>query len=488
MNPHVECRPPGHPEGEVGLAYLDRNNLYGEAMSYKMPEGEPVFLRSGLDERLPTFHELQEATSHNDMFEFGEDLAKAFKDKVPWFDTDMGEVTKSIMEIPEDGDYGYLFEVDLEYPRELHDLHNDYPFCPESKLPPDPSPFTRQSFREAGHDRFATKKLILDLNDKTEYVIHYRYLQLAIKHGLRVKRLHRVLRFKQSYWLRDYVNFNTEKRRGAKNSIEKEFYKLMTNSVFGKMLENVRDQRDIAFIFPDQKWNAIKFASHPIYKAHRVIVPGRLMAMEKARTCVKMNKPILVGQAILDISKMIMARFHYETMLPYFGPERLRLMYTDTDSLVYAIQAGTRTVAEDLLQLHLTHNVFDLSEMDDDTEFMEMGRAISESDEAYKKWKTRNEKALGFMKDEMHGIPSDAFTALRSKMYSVKLARPMMQRHHNPKKAAAGKVKPKCEHTKHKGIPDKVELTYQQYVDTYRDVRGIEKVRGIVVNDVELND
>jgi len=125
----------------------------------------------------------------------------------------------------------YILEVDLEYPQ-VHDEHIDLPFCPMCDKPPS----KRQN------------KLLASLYDKKRYVIHYRNLQQSTRHGLHVAKIHRVLQFAQSAWLRDYIEFNTNFRTRATNDFEKNLYKLMNNAVFDKTMENVRNYVDVKLL------------------------------------------------------------------------------------------------------------------------------------------------------------------------------------------------------------------------------------------------
>ena len=135
-----------------------------------------------------------------------------------------------------DGKKELILEVDLEYPQELHDLHNDYPVAPEKvKVSNDMlSGYCKKIAEKYKISIGLVSKLIPTLTDKKECMLHYRNLQLYLDLGLKIKKVHRVLKFDQSPWLKQYIDFNTEKRKHAKNSFEKDLFKLMNNSVFGK--------------------------------------------------------------------------------------------------------------------------------------------------------------------------------------------------------------------------------------------------------------
>ena len=135
-----------------------------------------------------------------------------------------------------------MLEVDLKYPDKLHELHNDYPLAPE-KLAVSSDMLSKYCKKIA--DKYEikvgdVKKLIPNLGNKTNYVVHYRNLQLYLSLGMKLTKIHRVLKFKQSDWMKKYINFNTEKRTNAANSFEKYFFKLMINSVYVKTIENLR--------------------------------------------------------------------------------------------------------------------------------------------------------------------------------------------------------------------------------------------------------
>ena len=140
----------------------------------------------------------------------------------------------------EDSDTGYLLEVDIEYPKKLHEKHRDLPFLPIKK-----------------------DKLLTTLEDKERYVVHIQALKQALLHGLKLKKVHRVISFRQKEWLKPYIDKNTELRKNAKNEFEKDFFKLMNNAVFGKAMENIRNRRDIKLVTTEERRK--KLVSQPNY-------------------------------------------------------------------------------------------------------------------------------------------------------------------------------------------------------------------------------
>ena len=205
---------------------------------------------------------------------------------------------------------GYVLEVDVKYLRELHDLHNDLPFMCEK-------------IRVSG-----VEKLVPNLHDKKKYVIHVKALKQALDHGLVLEKIHRVTQFKQSAWMKEYIDFNTRLRTVAKNDFEKDFYKLMNNSVFGKTMENIRKHRDIKLV--NNKEDYLKQVMKPNFKGG-VSMGADLVSCEMGKVKVKMNKPVYLGQAILDLSKTIMYEFHYDYMKRKYNKNNLKLLYMDTD-------------------------------------------------------------------------------------------------------------------------------------------------------------
>ena len=181
---------------------------------------------------------------------------------------------------------GYILEVDVEYPKDLHGLHSDLPFLSE---------------------RMKTSKcskLVCNLYDKKNYVVHIR----ALNHGLILKNVHKIIQFNQEAWLNEYIDMNTELRKQAKNDFEKDFFKLMNNSVFGKTMENVRKHRVIKLVTTDKRTNYL--VPEPNYHSTKWFSQC-LLATEMKKIKVKMKKPIYLGLSILEISKALMYQFWY---------------------------------------------------------------------------------------------------------------------------------------------------------------------------------
>ena len=225
-NPQVPDFDPSQPT--TWLTYLDMNNLYGTSMSEPLPERD--------------FHWLN--------FEEIEQL-------------DLDQVS-------DDSETGYILEVDLNYPEQLHDSHNDYPMAAESvKVTKDMlSPHTRKLGKALNMKHTASTKLVPNLGPKKNYVLHYRNLKQYLSHGLKLTKVHRVLGFTQSLWLKSYIDFNTQKRRNAKNNFEKDFFKLMNNSVFGKTMENMRKRVHVELVNTSKRLR--KLCAKPNFQSFKI--------------------------------------------------------------------------------------------------------------------------------------------------------------------------------------------------------------------------
>ena len=146
------------------------------------------------------------------------------------------------------------------------------------------------------------EKLVCSIENKEKYVIHIRALKQALNNGLKLKMVHRVIKFQQKAWLKSYIDMNTKLRKEAKNEFEKDFFKLMNNSVFGKTMGNVRKHKDIKLLTTEER--RIKLVSEPNYHTAKKFSEN-LLAIEMKKAKVKMNKPLYLGMSILDISKTL---------------------------------------------------------------------------------------------------------------------------------------------------------------------------------------
>ena len=174
------------------------------------------------------------------------------------------------------------------------------------------------------------KKLVCSLLNTNKYVTHIKSLKQALNHGLKLKKIYRIIEFNQEAWLEPYIETNTELRKLADNPFDKDFFKLINNAVFGKTTENFRKHGNIKLVTRD------KLVSEPNYHTMNYISKD-LSIIEMKKTKIKMNKPIYLGLSILDISKILMYKFWYDYMKPKYDND-VKLCYMDTDSFVMNIK------------------------------------------------------------------------------------------------------------------------------------------------------
>ena len=151
-------------------------------------------------------------------------------------------------------DKGFIFEVDLDYPEQLHDLHDTYPLAPEHVKVNDGMLSTyQQKLAEDLGVKIGGDKLCLTLSPKNKYICHYRNLKQYIELGLKITKVHRILKFNQGPWLKEYIDLNTSLRKQANSKFEQDFAKLMNNSFFGKTCEDVRKYKNIKIVNDPEK-------------------------------------------------------------------------------------------------------------------------------------------------------------------------------------------------------------------------------------------
>ena len=318
------------------IQYLEANNLYGKARTEKLPVKG---------------------------FSWTDDISKIDEDFVKVYDKNNNK--------------GYILDINIDYPSKLQNLHSDLPFLLERMVINN------------------TKKLVCNLNDKKNYIVHINVLKQTLDHGLKLKKVHRVIEFEQEAWLKEYIDVNTELRKKANNDFEKDFFKLMNNAVFGKTMENVRKHSDIKLVKYDKKRN--KLVSEPNFHINRIfLIDNNLAIIEMRKVKVKMNKPIYLGLSILDISKITTYEFWYDYVKIKYH-DNARLCYMDTDSFVVNIK--TKNVYKAIRQ--------DVNKRFDTSNYT-FDRPLPTG---------INKKVIGLMEDELGGDIITEFVALRPKAY-----------------------------------------------------------------------
>ena len=325
-----------NPEKEnIYIQYLDANNLYGWAMSQPLP--------------VDGFKWMSEPELQN------------------WNNLGDGK--------------GCILEVDIEYPENLHDTHNEYPLAPER-------------LRVNKVD-----KLIPNLNNKEKYVIHHRSLKQYLDLGLKLTKIHRGVKFNERAWLKDYIQLNTDLRTKGTTEFEKDFFKLMNNSVFGKTMENIRNRIDVRLVTEEKELE--KLVKKPNFDRINTFTKD-LVAVHMKKATIKLHKPIYLGMSILDLSKTLMYEFHYDYIKPKYG-NNASLLFTDTDSLCYDIKTQNfyKDISNDVTKRFNTSNY---------NENHPSGIPTG-----------MNKKVIGMMKDEAGGKQIIEFVGLRSKLYAYKM-------------------------------------------------------------------
>ena len=346
-------------------------------------------------------------------------------------------IIQHILSLSAQSDYGYFLEVDLEYPSHLHEFHQDYPLAPEKceKLLDELSPFTQKIVKEnqLKHSVGFTK-LMCTLGCKKQYVLHYRNLQLYMDLGMTLKKVHRILKFKQAPIMKEYIEFNSHKRSLAKNDFDSGLYKLLSNSLYGKTMERADNRTMIKLVHDLEQYE--KYVSMVTMKSCKFINPD-LVSLELKHPLLKIDKPVYLGVAILDLAKYYMYHFHYYVMKDFYK-HKARLLYTDTDSLLYEVQ--TDDLYADL-KLNFPTEKFDFSNYDPN----------------HPLFCVDNKRVPGCFKDETKGHVIEKFVGLRSKMYAIKV------KDHDEVKAAKGVKKSVIQ-----------QLKFEDYVHCLLDSKILE--------------
>jgi hypothetical protein len=410
------------------ILYFDVNNLYGWAMSQMLPYGQYRWLLT------------QDKTQE--------------------------ELLRMILSHAEEDPTGFIVEVDGEFPDEVHDPLAQFPPCPTNTPIPEHciSPFLKQLYTKFSTDEHKVKhdhktpKLVCSLSPKTQYKVYYKSLQQYVKLGFKVTKIHRILAFSQAKWLAQYVQYNTRKRAKAKTKFEKDFYKLIVNAIYGKFIQDNRKFTGVEAFFSD--YQHYKETWDPNITDFRIINEDFVLA-NKQRGSINLNNPIIIGAVILDHAKWLMYDYWYQKLIPIFG-HRIKLIFTDTDSLCVHIQSP------DVMQELKAHDFFqhfDLSDWPKDDSFHGASHIDPTTQKPVGYFNPVNMKVVGKVKEETaeHRRYIQEAIALRSKMYSLHMV------DGNPQAIICGCGKANCEWSKHKstakGIAKaaKMKITHEQY-------------------------
>ncbi|GET58831.1 hypothetical protein GLOIN_2v1820840 [Rhizophagus irregularis DAOM 181602=DAOM 197198] len=311
------------------ISYVDANNLYGWAMSQYLPignyrwEASPEYFKQNLDKQK--------------------------------------QILNVILNTKPDAARGYFLNIKAHFPLKTHDYLQDLPPAVDSiavkkdRL----SPYITKLVDNLDGGRFPeTEKLVPHLSKHEDYVIHYQELQYYIKLGMVVDEITQVLSFDQDNWLAPYIAKNTNLRQQSKNSFEKDFFKLMNNSVYGKTMENVRKYQDVKLmrmINENDEKKFLKKVRKPSFKYARQL-GNTLVGAHMGKASVILNKPIIIGASILGLSKLLMYRFWYGFVKEKYG-NKVRLGYMDTDSFIYHVE--TEDIYKDMAE---RPDLFDLND------------------------------------------------------------------------------------------------------------------------------
>jgi len=299
------------------------------------------------------------------------------------------------------GGTGYFVEVSLEYPEEIQRKTESFPLCPENieidyeML----SPYQRTVLKEVYKvQNYKSTKLTSTFHDREKMVLHGLNLQMFLRQGMRLKKVHRVISFSQKPYMKEWVDFCTKKRSQATTEFAKAYWKLLVNSVFGKTIENVLIQKKVKITTSAKSFT--KWVKQPGYERH-VIVNENICILILAPESTLVTRPYYIGFSILELSKYIMYEFYYGVLQPYFGEKGIRCLYSDTDSL--AILVKTYNILRDLKNLSGNMDFSNLSP-------------------SHPLACVLNKAQLFKFKEEFGLRPISRLCALKSKVYSFEIA------------------------------------------------------------------
>ena len=365
---------------EVELFYIDINNLYGWALSQKLPYGD--------------FKWITDEEELNNL------------------------IQKCKLGVSFNGDVGYTFDVDLLIPDELHDMLDDLPVAPLSECPPGSK----------------VKKLLLTHSPKSNYVVHCKLLQLWLILGVKVTKVHRAVSFSQGYVFKNYIAENTRKRANTTVEFERDFFKLKNNSLYGKMVENLKKRINVRLCNNAKK--LVTYNSKAQFRRSMKIADD-FIAILLAKDRIVLDRPSYIGQTVLDLSKVRMYKLQYVDLERYRNSLNctINIVAGDTDS--FFLECKGVNVREQLIPMMMNDGLLDTSN-------------YSPTDELYSK---KLDSIIGKFKDEGKGVPYIEWIFLRPKCYSM----------------LSDKVKMKAKGVNLTELIKNKKITHQTYLDIYNN-------------------
>lgn len=347
------------PDGGVTMTYLDVNNLYGDAMMQSLPIGDYRWLES---EEVASYDPLKDAS--------------------------------------DSADYGYILEVDLRYPSELHWKHNAFPLAPHNLdiTDADLSPYSKACKTAVGARgaRHKARKLTATFRDRINYLVHGRNLKYYLEQGLELLKIHRILTFRQAPFIKPFIEMCSLKRMAAKTVAEADLYKLLANSIYGKFIESIDKRMDARFNRSEDR--ATRNATSPLYKGTMVCDEELTISFHKKPVTV-VRQCWAVGFSILELSKLRMAQLYYSDIQPALGVGNVSVVMSDTDSFLLSVKGHT----QDQIMDKLAH-IMDFSNFDP----------------KHRLYSPERKRVPGYLKNEMPKTSILEAVALKAKSYALK--------------------------------------------------------------------
>lgn len=302
------------------------------------------------------------------------------------------------------GENGYILECSLTYPNHLHETHSSYPLAVESKIISLDmlSPYAKEchTILKGKDVKYKSKKLTATFEDREHYVVHFATLKFYLEMGMKIKKIHRVLTFKQKAFLKSYIDYCTLKRSLSSSPFEQNVWKLMANSVFGKMIENIRNYMTCSFVTNAQQ--CARKISQTNFDHFKVVNEDFVITYTKEKSLV-LNKPYAVGFGILEWSKYFMYKSYYKDIAPRFS--HIKVLFSDTDSFLLSVRVNDKNKEEKKDPTLVISNIMDYSNYPSYHPLHNMSR----------------KNQLGFFKNETKGGKIHSFIGIKSKTYAMKL-------------------------------------------------------------------